>query len=70
MTLCLSAIRLQSEHAQSRHLQNRLCPLRIEMTPWFLQRAHFGERCVMDPIGGIGVDLISVEEGCNKITMR
>jgi len=36
------------------------------MTPWFLQRAHFGERCVMDPIGGIGDDLISVEEGCNK----
>lgn len=33
------------------------------MTPWFLQRAHFGERCVMDPIGGIGDDLISVEEG-------
>lgn len=69
ITLCLSAMRLQSEHAQSRHLQNRLCPLRIEITPWFRQRAHLGERCVMDPIGGIGVDLISVEVGCNKNNM-
>jgi len=37
------------------------------MTPWFLQRAHFGERCVMDPIGGIGDDLISVEEGIAEL---
>ena len=44
MTLCRSAMRLQSGQAQSFHLQNLLCPLRMEMTPWFLQRAHLGER--------------------------
>lgn len=27
---------------------------------------YFGECCVMDFIGGIGDDLILVEEGCNK----
>lgn len=66
MTRCLSAIRLQSEQAQSLHLQNLLWPLRMEMTPWFLHRAHFGDRCAIEPIEGIGEGFSSVEEGCNK----
>lgn len=36
------------------------------MTPWFLHRAHFGDRCAIEPIGGIGEGFSSVEEGCNK----
>jgi hypothetical protein len=48
ITLCLSAIRLQSGQAQSFHLQNRLCPLRIDITPWFLHLAHFGDRVWLD----------------------
>ena len=44
MTRCLSAIRLQSGHVQSLHLQNLLWPFKMDTTPWFRQRAHFGSR--------------------------
>jgi len=37
--------------------------LRMEMTPWFLHRAHFGDRCAIEPIEGIGEGFSSVEEG-------
>lgn len=50
ITRCLSAIKLQSAQLQSLHLQNLLCPFKIETTPWFLQRAHLGRR------GGVFID--------------
>lgn len=34
ITRCLSAIKLQSGQLQSRHLQNRLWPFRMDTTPW------------------------------------
>ena len=42
MTLCLSAINVHFAQRQSLQPQYRLCPLRADTTPWFLQRAHFG----------------------------
>ena len=42
MTRCLSAIKVHLGQAQSRHLQNRLCPFNADTTPWFRHRAHFG----------------------------
>lgn len=50
ITRCLSAIKLQSAQLQSLHLQNLLCPFRMETTPWFLHLAHLGSR------GGVFMD--------------
>ena len=44
MTLCLSAMRLHLQQAQSLNLQCRLWPFSHEIIPWFRQRAHFGLR--------------------------
>jgi hypothetical protein len=44
MTLCLSAMRLHLQQSQSLKVQCLLCPFSQEMSPWFLQRAHFGLR--------------------------
>lgn len=42
ITLCLSTTNLQLAQVHSLQWQTLLWPFKHEITPWFLQRAHFG----------------------------
>ena len=44
MTRCRSTTSVQLGQRQSRHLHSFLCPFRLDTTPWFRHRAHFGVR--------------------------